>query len=148
MRYRKLDQNDDYQFGHSLADFWYNQPEAVGQAILTRLRLYRGEWFLDLTVGTPWGGFPLNDEVVARGQILAERTQQTRDLALKRVVLETQGVSGIAAYSSSFDPNIREFRVSIEVDTIYGAVALAGLVTMEGVFALGISPLDGTVGLG
>lgn len=138
----------DMQFGHSLADFWHDQPEGVGQAVLTRLRLYRGEWFLDVDEGTPWGGFPLNDAVVAQGQILGSHTAQTRDLALKQRILETEGVLGIRAYSSSVDPDTRVFSVNVEVDTIYGVASATGTITEEGVFTLDVSPLDGGTGLG
>lgn len=148
MRYRKLSPTGDYQFGHSLADFWHDQVNGVGQAIKTRLLLYAGEWFLDQTEGTPWGGFPFNEAVVRQGRILGRNTAQTRDLALKQRVLETEGVRGLIEYSSSFDPDAREFSVSMTVDTIYGAVAVSGTTTMDDVFTLDVSPLDGSVGLG
>ena len=52
MRYRKLDDSGDFMFGHGQADFHHNTPEAVAQAVATRLRLFSGEWFLDVTEGT------------------------------------------------------------------------------------------------
>ncbi|WP_083331557.1 hypothetical protein [Brucella inopinata] len=39
MRYRKLDENDDYVFGGNLASFFIDQPEAPAQAVKTRLML-------------------------------------------------------------------------------------------------------------
>ena len=121
MRYRKLDQNSDMQFGHGSADFWHNQPEAVGQSIKTRLLLFTGEWFLDIREGTPWGGFPLNADVVRQGRILAEHTQLSRDMALKERVVMTKGVIGISQYGSHFDPDTRAYSVNMRVDTIYGS---------------------------
>jgi hypothetical protein len=120
MRYRKLDDNGDMVAGHGSADFWYNAPEAVGQAVLTRLMLFRGEWFLDITEGTPWGGFPLNSLVVQQGQILGAHTQLTRDVAIKMRTLATQGLSNIANYDSQFEPNGRNFSVQMTINTIYG----------------------------
>ena len=39
MKYRKLTENGDYAFGRGGADMHADTPEAVGQAVLTRLRL-------------------------------------------------------------------------------------------------------------
>lgn len=125
MRYRKLDANADYQTGHGGADFWVDQPEAVGQAVLTRMLLFEGEWFLNLGEGTPWGGFPLNQEVVQRGQILGAHTQLSRDVALQTRALGTRGIASIANYNSQTDPNARRFSVQISINTIYGRANLA-----------------------
>jgi hypothetical protein len=121
MRYRKLTAEGDMQFGHGSGDFWHNVPDAVGQAIKTRLLLFTGEWFLDTAAGTPWGGFPLSELVVRQGQILGEHTQLSRDMAIKERVLTTEGVTNIANYGSSFDPDARTFRINMVVDTIYGS---------------------------
>lgn len=131
MRYRKLSPSGDYQFGHSAADFWHNEPEAVGQAVQTRLLLYAGEWFLDTSEGTAWGGFPFNQAVVAQARILDVHTQQTRDLTLKLRVLQTQGLAGMVAYSSNFDANSRGFSVNLTIDTIYGALQISGQVPTD-----------------
>lgn len=120
MRYRKLDSAGDMQFGHGAGDFWHNQAEAVGQSVLTRLLLFSGEWFLDTTAGTPWGGFPLNDLVVQQGRILAEHTQLSRDAAIRDRIVTTSGVLTLMNYGSSFDPNTRAFSVNATIDTIYG----------------------------
>jgi hypothetical protein len=126
MRYRKLDENGDYVSGHGSADFWHDQPEAVGQSAYTRLMLFQGEWFLDLEEGTPWGGFPINQDVVRRGRILGAHTQLARDVAIKTRVLGTEGLLNIADYDSQFDPNTRRFPVQMTIDTIYGEIALDG----------------------
>ena len=46
MRYRIEDANGDMTWGSGDKNFYYNQPEAVAQAVMTRLRLWSGEWFL------------------------------------------------------------------------------------------------------
>lgn len=129
MRYRKLDADGDMQFGHGPGDFWKDQPEAVGQSIKTRLLLFTGEWFLDVTAGTPWGGFPLNTEVVRRGRILAQHTQLSRDAAIRDRIISTEGVATLAVYGSAFDPNSRGFTVNATVDTIYGGQVHLSIVT-------------------
>lgn len=143
MRYRKLDANGDYQFGHGLADFWYNVPDAVGQAIRTRMWLFRGEWFLNRSEGMPWGGFPLNDLVVIQGQVLGKSTAAMRDVAVKERVFGTPGVLQIRDYASTFDPNTRTFDVTLTVDTIYGGLVQQ---TLRGVFQLDVTPLDDQTG--
>lgn len=110
MRYRKMDANGDYVFqGQSL--FLINTPESVAQAILTRLKLFVGEWFLDKRVG-------LN-----LGLILGYGTQATRDAEVQRRILQTPGVVRLKEYSSSVDAD-RGFHVTANVDTIYGPATI------------------------
>lgn len=111
MRYRKLDENGDYTLGTG-ADFFVNNRQAVAQAVLTRLRLFQGEWFLDLSAGMPW----------ATG-VLGKYTQPTYDALIKDQILGTQGVLAITKYSSSLDPAERALTVSVDYDTIYGPVS-------------------------
>jgi hypothetical protein len=120
MRYRKLTAEGDMQFGHGTGDFWHNQPEGVGQSVKTRLLLFSGEWFLDTSAGTPWGGFPLNDLVVQQGRILGVHTQLSRDAAIRERILTTLGVVTINDYDSTTDPDTRVFAVNATIDTIYG----------------------------
>lgn len=107
MRYRALSADGDYTFGNGVANFHVDTAEAVAQAILTRLRLWRGEWFLDTTEGTPWA-----DDVLGVG------AQATRDAAVRDRVLETPGVTAITTYSSQVEG--RSFSVRATVETIYG----------------------------
>lgn len=109
MRYRKLDENGDYSFGHGPNDFYVNNPEAVGQSVLTRLKLWEGEWYLDTTVGTPYFL-----------KILGKIPQEVADKAIQDVVLSTTGVTGLASYFSSYDPAKRELMVTMTVNTQFG----------------------------
>lgn len=109
MRYRKLDENDDYSFGNGSANFYINEPMAVAQAAETRLRLLLGEWFIDTTDGTPW-----NTEILGTG------TESTRDLAVQDRVLGTTGLNSILGYQSSTARQARVFSVALSLDTVYG----------------------------
>ena len=82
MRYRKLDAAGDFVFGRSAAAYHHNSPETVAQAVLTRLKLWRGEWFLDKSAGTPFAP-----------AILGKHTQGGYDFALRARVLEPPGVT-------------------------------------------------------
>ena len=89
-------------------DFLVDSPDAVAQAINTRLLLWQGEWFLDLTAGTPWAQ-----------QILGFHAQSVRDIALRQVILGTPFVTSLLNFSSNLDPR-RGLSVSYQVDTLFG----------------------------
>lgn len=111
MRYRKLDENGDYVLGTG-QDFLINSPEAVAQAIKTRLLLLKGEWFTDIQDGIP------------QDQILGKYTD-SKDILIKQRILETQGVSDIVSYLSVTNPNTREYTFTATVNTIYGQAQLS-----------------------
>lgn len=109
MKYRKLDENGDSKFGNGNLDFLKDSPETVGQAVLTRLRLWSGEWFLNTDDGTAY-----------QAGVLGKNDQATADSVMRERILETQGVSGITAFSSSVNRDLRTYSVSATIDTIYG----------------------------
>lgn len=106
MKYRALDPLGDYMLGKPLL---VNTPEAVGQAVYTRLKLWREEWFLDTTEGTPY-----NEEV------LGKRDGRIPDAAIQQRILGTTGLTAITSYSSSYDGETRTLTVNAAIDTIYG----------------------------
>lgn len=112
MRYRKMDADGDYVFGGRQADFLKDSPETVAQAVLTRLRLARGEWFLDTTEGTPWD------------KVLGKYTAGTYDAAIRQRILGTQGVRELVAYSSSLNSETRALSVTATINTIYGTTTV------------------------
>jgi hypothetical protein len=95
--------------GHGSADYLRNSPEMVLQAVMTRLKLYAGEWFNDTSEGTPW-----------RTQVLGRYTKTKYDSAIRRRILRTQGVTGITEYRSAFDGETRNLTVEATIGTIYG----------------------------
>ena len=111
MRYRALSASGDYQFGRA-GLFLANSPEAVAQAVLTRLKLWAGEWFLDSREGTDY-----------QARILGHGTQGTRDVAIKERILGTPGVRQILTYASSVDA-ARKMTVSALIDTPYGTATV------------------------
>lgn len=113
MRYRKLGPSDDYTFGNGQQDFWRDVPEAVGQSVKTRLLLWLGEWYLNITEGTPYmqGVFGKHSVDVANTTI--------QDRALR-----TFGVTKLKNYLAERDPDTRNLSVEFDIDTIYGPTAV------------------------
>lgn len=112
MRYRKLSPTGDYVFGQGSNEFLVNSPEAVGQAVKTRLGLASGEWFLDSQEGTPYAT-----------QILGEGTQTLYDIAIQNRILGTEGVTSIATYGSYLSPQ-RALTVECTINTLYGTTTV------------------------
>lgn len=111
MRQRQLLPSGDFSYGSGLP-FLANTPDCVAQAILTRMRLYTSEWFLDTSEGLD-----------LKGSILGFTQPATRDLAVQARILDTEGVLRINQYVSLLNKD-RQFTVLAEVETIYGAVAI------------------------
>lgn len=115
MKYRPLAAGDDYSVG---VPFLANSPQCVGQAILTRLKLWLGEFFLDVTDGTPY----LED-------ILVPLSGMSPDAAIQRRILGTPHVQSISSYSSTFDGPSRTLTVNATVVTDYGPVTIQETLT-------------------
>lgn len=111
MRYRQLDSAGDMRFGHQQYDFYRDQAEAVAQAVMTRLMLWTGEWYLDTSEGMEW-----------QGGVLGTGTGLTADSVIRDRILNTDGVTGIVdgTYSSATNRDTRKLTVSCTIDTVYG----------------------------
>jgi hypothetical protein len=104
MRYRPLGPDGDYTFG---VPFLVNTPACVGQAVLTRLKLWKAEWFVDVTDGTDWAG-----------QVEGKRYGNP-DAEIQRRILGTPGATAIVSYSGTYDGETRGYTVNATVDTLY-----------------------------
>lgn len=114
MRYRKLSPTGDYMFGNGQADFLINSPAAVGQVVETYLRLFLGEWYLNVNDGTPW----------LEG-VLGYNSQAEADETLIQTILGLQGVQNLSNWKSTVDPGTRAYvSISATLDTIYGQTDL------------------------
>ena len=109
MLYRKLDENDDYVFGHGRADFMRDIPQAPAQAVKTRLRLFTPEWFLDVEEGTPYNT-----------RVLGKYTRNQYEQAIKARIVQTEGVLSIDEFSSAIDDDRRAMTVDARITTVFG----------------------------
>lgn len=89
--------------------------EATGEHARQRLMFFQGEWFLDPAIGVDWFG-----------QILgfAESRMAIAEATVKKVLLETPGVTGLRTVSTEFDRRNRGVRISrCEVETQFDETA-------------------------
>ncbi len=107
MTVRRLEDVGD--IATSGAQFLSDQKE-IAQTVMTRLKLFLGEYFRDILDGTPW-----YQEILGKGQSL-----EVRDAIIKRRVLRTNGVLSIFKYSSEFDLQSRQYLVSMGIVTSFG----------------------------
>lgn len=116
MRYRRLDEDGDMTFGSQQADFLRNTPETVAQAVLTRLRLWLGEWFIDQSEGTPY-----------QQAVLGKNTRDSVAPAMRARIIETQGVKSLDAFEFLFDAEERKATINATITTVYGQVVVQGV---------------------
>lgn len=100
----------DMTFGSNGANFFVNQPAGVAQLADTRLNLWAGNWFLDLTEGTPYD------------LILGKSTQSYYDSALLARLNGTTGVVAVQAYQSQL--TARNLAYSATLYTAYGSTTV------------------------
>lgn len=115
MRYRQLTPDGDMRFGAQQGDFLRDTPETVAQAVLTRLRLWTGEWFIDTTEGTPYMQAALGTD-----------KRRTLEPAIRARILGTEGVTRIEGMDMSFEMGERTVALAATIDTAYGQAAVRG----------------------
>lgn len=114
LKYRRMDENGDYIFGHSKYDF-LNDLEAVAQAIYTKIKLLQGEWWEDIQIGTPLFQTMLGAKVT-------QNTKDALDLIIRDRILEVDGVNYLQDYKSEINQQKRTYTFSTTVNTVYGDI--------------------------
>lgn len=104
-----MDADGDYIAGQGRGEFLVDSREAVGQIVMTRLRLATGEWFLNTDEGTPYST-----------QILGTGTELLYDAAIRDRILGSPGVIAITDYVSVLDED-RHLHVVAAVETRFGS---------------------------
>lgn len=85
--------------------------EAIAQDVRTRLRWFRGEWFLDARTGFPWFQRVLGQKVTSR----------VVEFLLRRTIAGTPGVARLASMRVSIDRRTRELTASFSAVSTSGA---------------------------
>ncbi|MCT4707342.1 hypothetical protein MUA04_02180 [Enterobacteriaceae bacterium H11S18] len=112
MRYRRESSSGDYSFGQGDNNFLTDSPECVAQAVNTRLQLWRGEWFLDTTQGTPYWQ-----------SVLGKRPDKAWPLILRDRVSQTPGVKSVLSVETSQQAG-RRVTFNATIDTLYGTTTV------------------------
>ncbi len=112
MTVRRLDANGDIVT--SGQQFITERLEA-GQTVVTRLKLFLNEYFRDLTEGTPWF-----QDILGKATNLG-----VKEAAIKRRILQTEGVNSIITFDTNFDINSHEYEVATTILTDFGEISLA-----------------------
>jgi hypothetical protein len=119
MKYRRLDNNYEPCFGRGKLDYLEDRvenPDAIAQAIKTRLLGFIGEWWMDVNDGLPlWQ------------QILGQRakTSVIEGILVDRIkglIMpdSTYAITSVSQVTSDYDPETRAYSFSCYVDTVYG----------------------------
>lgn len=114
MRYRRLGVNNEPAMGQGNQDF-LEDAEAVGQAVITKLRLWRGEWWENIYLGIPMWQDMLG-VVGAKKSVI--------DKIIQDSILDTPGVAGLNGMVSVFDSVERAYKFYCNIDTVYGPTAI------------------------
>lgn len=114
MKVRKLDENGDIV---TRGVIWAYDKEAVAQTVSTRLKLFLGEYFRDITDGVPW--FEKEDGtegILGRGYSLSQV-----EAILRNRIARTEGVLKLLSFQIDYDETLRKISVRAFVLTVYGS---------------------------
>lgn len=88
--------------------------DEIAQTIKTRLSLFLGEYFRDITDGTPWF-----EQILGKGSSL-----EGKEAAIKNRIIRTDGVIQLTKFSTDFDIDTRTYTVNAGVLTPFGETTI------------------------
>lgn len=91
------------------------EVEEVAQTVKTRLRLFLGEYFRDVTDGTPWW-----ESILGK-----EGTLSSKEAIIKNRIIRTEGVTQLIEFNTDFDINTRAYTVTAGILTQYGSTTVS-----------------------
>lgn len=116
MIYRKMSNSGDYVFGNSSKDF-LKDADAVQQAVLTNLKLLKGEWWEDTEKG-----LPLFNSIL--GQRGTPENLNAIQMLVTDNILSVENVTSIDKYAYSFDTVTRQYTANCLINTAYGSIQI------------------------
>lgn len=103
---RALDEVGDWSFGKGRNNYLSNN-KAIVQNISTRLKMFLGDCFFALNQGIDWFN------------LLGSKNQVALELAVRSVILNTEGVTTLIDVQIELDHTTRRIRMQYTVETIY-----------------------------
>lgn len=103
---RSLTEDGDWTFGKGKNDYMVNQM-AISQMVKTRLQSFIGDCFFAVDEGIDWFN------------LLGSKQQIQLELAVRAVILNTEGVTGIVSSEIALDSGTRRINMTYVVNTIY-----------------------------
>jgi hypothetical protein len=91
--------------------------QAVAQNVLTRLKLWRGEWWENLNLGLPMFQTIL-------GQLASPKGLLAMQLAVQQVILGTPYVTGISSMNVQFNEGTAQLVITATVQTVFGQTSV------------------------
>lgn len=107
MTVRRLDTNGDIV---TSGQQFLTGREEIAQTVQTRLALFLGEYFRDITDGTPWF-----EQILGKFASL-----DTAESVLRVRIAATPGVIRLTNFDTNFDINSRKYSVTAGILTVYG----------------------------
>lgn len=110
MKYRRLDENGD-MLPVTAINTHFEDAEAVGAAVRSRILSFRGEWW----------EFP--DEGIPAALFFSRTTDENNrvfEALLRERIQETEGVEAIVHLLIEDNPETRQRSISVTIDTVYG----------------------------
>lgn len=104
---RRLDASGDIV---TRGQIFFDEREAIAQTCVTRLRLFLGEYFRDITDGTPWF-----QSILGKFESL-----NAVEAILRNRIVRTPGVVRLLSFSLDYDLASRTITVSSFVLTEFG----------------------------
>jgi hypothetical protein len=102
-------------FGAGLANFAVN-AEATAQNVRTRLQTIQGEWFLDTSAGVPY----VDNDYVTKAITDKPADVPFSEAVMQQEILDTDGVSTLDSFSTSFNRTKRALSVAATTTTEFG----------------------------
>ena len=97
----------DFTFGRSLASY-KTKSDAIAQNVVTRLRLFTDDWYLDVDSGIPWI------------ELLGTRGNSDRiRREVEKSVLQTDGVKSISKLEITEDSESRGISIALDYNDVF-----------------------------
>jgi len=110
----QLDDNRDLLIENNDVIFIEGEDE-IEQRVLQNLRMFQGEWFLNLDSGVPY-----YQDILVKNPNLYNVSA-----ILKTAILDTPGVLEISNFTADFDQTNRELKVDVEFKVSEGTITIS-----------------------